>query len=92
MIIVIRLRLSMLETIIIFFKAAKMAKKRKMPHGGRREGAGRPPMNPDEKARVVAVTVPGELADRLDAYAAKMSWNRSQAVTEAIRGLLDAKR
>jgi hypothetical protein len=69
-----------------------MAKKTKMAHGGRREGSGRPPMNPEEKARIVAVTVPGELADRLDAYAAKKDWSRSKAVTAAIRRLLDAKR
>jgi hypothetical protein len=68
-----------------------MAKKKKA-RGGAREGAGRPVANPEGKTRVMAVTVPGELADRLDAYAAKKGWGRSHAVTEAIRGLLDAKR
>lgn len=67
-----------------------MAKK-KMPHGGRREGAGRPQIGSKYRTRVVAVTVPSELADRLDAYAAKMGQNRSQAVTGAIRGLLGEK-
>ena len=69
-----------------------MAKKNKAVHGGRREGAGRPIASPDGRTVLVAATVPGELAERLDAYAAKMDLNRSQAVTEAIRGLLDAKR
>ncbi len=72
-------------------EAAKMAKKKKLAHGGRREGAGRP-VGPEGRTVLVAATVPGELAERLDAYAAKMDLNRSQAVTEAIRGLLDANR
>jgi len=69
-----------------------MAKKKKLAHGGHREGAGRPIADPEGKAVVVAASVPGELAERLDAYAAKMGLNRSKAVTEAIRGMLDAKR
>lgn len=69
-----------------------MAKKKKVAHGGRREGAGRPIASPEGRTVLVAATVPGELAERLDAYAAKMTWNRSKAITEAIRGLLDANR
>lgn len=69
-----------------------MAKRKKMAHGGAREGAGRHPVNPEGKTQMLAVTVPGELVERLDAFRAKKDWNRSQAVTEAIRGLLDAKR
>lgn len=69
-----------------------MAKKKKAAHGGRREGAGRPPVNPEGKTITLVVTVPGELVERLDAHRAKADLNRSQAVTEAIRGLLDAKR
>ena len=65
--------------------------KRKKQHGGRREGAGRPIEDPAGKAVIVAASVPGELAERLDAHAAKMGWNRSQAVTKAIRGLLGEK-
>ena len=66
--------------------------KRKKAHGGRREGAGRPLANPGEgKAVVVAASIPGELVERLDGLAKKQGWSRSQAVTEAIRGLLDAK-
>ena len=40
---------------------------------------------------LVAVTVPVELVEQLDGLAGKRDWNRSKAVTEAIRGLLDAK-
>lgn len=66
-----------------------MAKKK--PHGGKRAGAGRKPVNPEGRTVVVAATVPEELVDQLNALAAKRDWNRSQAVTEAIRGLLDRK-
>lgn len=66
--------------------------KRKKQHGGRRAGSGRPIANPEGRTVIVAASVPGELAERLDAYAAKIGWNRSKAITEAIRGLLDAKR
>jgi hypothetical protein len=69
-----------------------MAKRKKMAHGGARDGAGRPPVNPEGKTQMLAVTVPGELVVRLDARRDKLSLNRSQAVTEAIRGWLDAKR
>ncbi len=68
-----------------------MAKRKKAAHGGKRQGAGRP-VGPDGRTVLVAASVPGELAERLDAYAAKKDWNRSKAITEAIRGLLDAKR
>ena len=66
-----------------------MAKKK--AHGGKRAGAGRKPANPEGKTMLVAVTVPIELVDQLDGIRAKRGWNRSQAITEAIRGLLDAK-
>lgn len=68
-----------------------MAKKKKMAHGGAREGAGRPPVDPKGRTRNLAITVPGELADKLDAYATKMGLTRSKAATEAIRGLLGEK-
>jgi len=66
-----------------------MAKKR--PHGGKRKGAGRKPVNPEGKTVVVAASVPSELVEQLDGVAKRERWNRSQAITEAIRGLLDAK-
>jgi len=69
---------------------AKMAKKK--THGGKRKGSGRKPTNPEGRTMLVAVTVPIELVEQLDGLATKQDWNRSQAVTEAIRGLLDAKR
>jgi len=68
-----------------------MAKK-KTGRGGAREGAGRPPSNPEGKTMLVAVTVPVELVEQLDGLAKKRDWNRSKTVTEAIRGLLDSKR
>jgi hypothetical protein len=65
-----------------------MAKK-KGP-GGKRKGAGRKPTNPEGKTMLVAVTVPVELVEQLDEKAKGEGWNRSQAVTEAIRVLLSA--
>jgi len=71
-------------------KGGGMAKKKQ--HGGKRKGAGRKVANPEGKVVVLAASVPGELVERLDGLATERGWNRSQAVTEAIRGLLDAKR
>jgi len=67
-----------------------MAKKK--PHGGSRPGAGRKPSNPEGRTVTVAVTIPETLVERLDAYAERKGWNRSAAVTEAIRGLLATKK
>jgi predicted DCC family thiol-disulfide oxidoreductase YuxK len=64
-----------------------MAKKKK--HGGKREGAGRKVASPDGKAMVIAASVPDSLVERLDGLAEKRGWNRSQAIAEAIRRLLD---
>ncbi len=66
-----------------------MAKKK--AHGGKRKGAGRKP-GPEGRTIIVAASVPGELAEQLDGLAKDRGWNRSEAITEAIRGLLDAKR
>ena len=67
-----------------------MAKKK--AHGGARKGAGRKLANPDEGRTVpVAAGVPSELVALLDAWAQEHDCNRSQAITEAIRGLLDAE-
>lgn len=66
---------------------------KKLAHGGKRAGAGRPPANPEGKAITVAVSVPEALAADLDAYAEAQGWSRSRAVTEAIRKLIgSAKR
>jgi hypothetical protein len=64
---------------------------KKKTHGGKRAGAGRKPIDPNDRAIVVAVTVPSELVVELDELREKRGWNRSQAVTEAIRGLLGKK-
>jgi hypothetical protein len=73
-----------------FFKESKMAKAQ---HGGKRPGAGRKVANPDEGRTVtMAVSVPETLLANLDALATERAWNRSEAVTEAIRRLVKAKR
>jgi hypothetical protein len=56
--------------------------------GGKREGAGRKPVHPEGATILVAVTVPALLMDRLDGMAEANGWNRSEAVTQAIRGFV----
>ena len=63
-----------------------MAKKKQ--HGGKREGAGREIVNPEGATVPITASVPGLLVERLDRLADKNGWNRSRAVTEAIRGLV----
>ena len=67
-----------------------MAKKKKSKRGGSRPGSGRK-VGPGGPVTVIAASVPESLVERLDGLAEKRGWNRSQAVTEAIRGLLDAQ-
>lgn len=62
-----------------------MAKKQ---HGGKRPGSGRKPIHPEGVTITVAAKVPAVLVEQLDAVAEKREWNRSEAITEAIRGLL----
>jgi hypothetical protein len=69
-----------------FKKAGKMTPT--TGHGGKREGAGRKPINPEGPTINIGATVPESLMERLDALAERRGWNRSEAVTEAIRGLL----
>jgi metal-responsive CopG/Arc/MetJ family transcriptional regulator len=64
---------------------------KKTQHGGARKGAGRP-ANPEGKAVTVVVSVPESLVTGLDAVADAEGWNRSRAVTEAIRGLVKRKK
>jgi hypothetical protein len=66
---------------------AKKAAKR----GGKREGAGRP-VSAEGRAVTVVATVPETLVASLDAVAESEGWNRSKAVTEAIRGLVKRKK
>ena len=63
---------------------------KKVSHGGKRKGAGRPPST-EEKTVVVAVSVPESLAADLDSFAKAKGWNRSRTVTEALTGLLKRK-
>jgi hypothetical protein len=67
-----------------------MAKK-KAVRGGKRPGAGRP-VSEEGRAVTVVVTVPETLVASLDAIAEAEGWNRSKAVTEAIRGLVKRKK
>ena len=64
----------------------EMAKKQQ--RGGKRAGAGRKPIHPEGVTMTVAAKVPVPLVEQLDAVAEKRGWNRSEAITEAIRGLL----
>lgn len=64
-----------------------MAKK-KAKHGGKREGAGRKPENPEGRTKIVTATVPESLVEELDEYAAGKDWNRSKAITHSIRRML----
>lgn len=57
-------------------------------HGGRRPGAGRKPAAPEGATVLVTVSVPGGLMENLDAMAGQKGWNRSEAVSEAIRRLV----
>ena len=66
-----------------------MAKKKQ--HGGKRPGAGRKPIAPEEDTVMVAVAMPASLVDRLDSVAEKRGWNRSQAVREAVQALVKSK-
>lgn len=63
----------------------------KTQHGGKRAGAGRKLMDPDERTTTVAVTLPMGLLEHLDAVAERKGWNRSQAVREAVQALVKRK-
>ena len=62
---------------------------KKPAHGGK-WSAGRS-LQPEGATVVLAASVPESLADALDKLAEAKGWNRSKAVTEAIRGLLKRK-
>jgi hypothetical protein len=63
--------------------------KKKPQHGGARAGAGRRPTNPEGKTVVVAASVPESLLAKLNSLAEVNEWSRSEAVTEAIRRLVN---
>lgn len=67
-----------------------MGKKTTAGRGGARPGAGRK-TGADGPTIVVAASVPESLAAELDSYAEAKGWNRSKAVTEAIRRLVGRK-
>ena len=59
---------------------------KKLAHGGKRKGAGRPPK--EHKAVTIAVSVPDDVAASLETYREAKGWSRSMAVTEALRSML----
>lgn len=61
-----------------------MGKKKTSARGGVREGAGRK-VGDEGRAVAVSASVPEPLVASLDAIAVSKGWNRSKAVTEAIR-------
>ena len=63
----------------------------KEQRGGKRAGAGRKPINPDDPTTTIAVTMPTGLVERLDAVAERRGWNRSRAVREAVQALVKRK-
>ena len=67
-----------------------MAKKKQ--HGGKREGAGRKPANQEGRGETLGGTVPGRHVAKRMADAGGTGWNKSKAVTEAIRSFLAAKK
>jgi hypothetical protein len=64
---------------------------KKTQHGGKREGAGRK-VSPEGPSVVVTASVPESLVTALDEVAQAEGWNRSKAVTEAIRDLVKRKK
>jgi len=62
-----------------------MTKTKKSTHGGRREGAGRPALNPEGNAKFLTTTIPGPLIEKLDAIAGKWDLSRSAALARIIR-------
>lgn len=56
-----------------------------MARGGKREGAGRPPGNPDEAFQRVSITVSGPALALIDAYAKSQRLSRSAAIEKLCR-------
>ena len=54
-----------------------MAKKKQ--HGGKREGAGRPPSSPEGPTITIAASVPMALVKQLDTHAEQNGWSRSES-------------
>ncbi len=69
-----------------------MAKKQADGRGGARDGAGRKIANPEGATIPITASVPVALVKRLDGVAEANGWNRSEAVTNAIRAFCKPKR
>lgn len=82
----IRRRVKLIE--YIFSGNAEMAKKKQSTVGGARPGAGRKVAHPEGATIPLVASVPAVLVERLMAVASTKEWNRSEAVTEAVRLLL----
>ena len=54
-------------------------------HGGRREGSGRKPLPPDEKSARVAIRIPKDIIDLIDALPGK---SRSDKILTLIKQTL----
>lgn len=72
----------------IFSGNAEMAKKKQSTVGGARPGAGRKVVHPEGATVPLVASVPASLVERLMIVASEKGWNRSEAVTEAVRALL----
>lgn len=59
-----------------------------MSRGGKREGAGRKPVSPDEKNVTVALSLPPAVVESLDAYAQSKGLSRSKAAASLIEKAL----
>lgn len=62
----------------------------KSNHGGRREGAGRPPTGQPRKV-VVSATLDADLVESLDAWAKQRSISRSAALQDILRYVFPEK-
>jgi len=67
-----------------------MPKKKPKQHGGPRANSGRKPIAP-EGSTLIGASLPTELVERLDAYAARHEMTRAKAVREAVTMLLNAE-
>lgn len=63
---------------------------KKPVRGGKRPGSGRK-VGLEGRAIVVAASIPESLVEGLDRVAEAEGWNRSRAVTEAVRMLVKRK-
>jgi metal-responsive CopG/Arc/MetJ family transcriptional regulator len=59
------------------------------PHGGRRSGAGRKLLPPEEKSVRVQIVFAPDLLEKVDAAATAAKKSRSQFVTDIIRAALE---